>query len=172
MCAVPNVAVFCSSLTSCFLGMLLTYFLIIIIIIIIINWLHFLPDWTFRRPRPVGDEVSFQPTHAHTHTHTGIKYVLFRGFYLFRHVSFQSVISDATSWMLSPYCGTLSRENALKCVVEESNSILIHVISLSQPIISFLLSASKLGTSNSIIDIYSICSNPRGGQFAVLSVWH
>ena len=27
MCAVPNVAVFCSSLTSCFPGMLLTYLL-------------------------------------------------------------------------------------------------------------------------------------------------
>jgi len=27
MCAVPNVAVFCSSLTSCFPGILLTYFL-------------------------------------------------------------------------------------------------------------------------------------------------
>ena len=27
MCAVPNMAVFCSSLTSCFLGMLLAYFL-------------------------------------------------------------------------------------------------------------------------------------------------
>ena len=27
ICAVPNVAVFCSSLTSCFPGMLLTYFL-------------------------------------------------------------------------------------------------------------------------------------------------
>ena len=27
MCAVPNMAVFCSSLTSCFPGMLLTYFL-------------------------------------------------------------------------------------------------------------------------------------------------
>ena len=27
MCAVPSVAVFCSSLTSCFPGMLLTYFL-------------------------------------------------------------------------------------------------------------------------------------------------
>ena len=26
MCAVPNMAVFCSSLTSCFAGMLLTYF--------------------------------------------------------------------------------------------------------------------------------------------------
>ena len=26
MCAVPNMAVFCSSLTSCFPGMLLTYF--------------------------------------------------------------------------------------------------------------------------------------------------
>jgi len=40
MCAVPSMAVFCSSLTSCFLGMLLTYFLndfeIVIIIIIII----------------------------------------------------------------------------------------------------------------------------------------
>ena len=46
MCAVPNMAVFWSSLTSCFPGMLLTYFLndieivpvapIIIIIIIII----------------------------------------------------------------------------------------------------------------------------------------
>ena len=52
MCAVPNMAVFCSSLTSCFPGMLLTYFLndfeivpvapiiIIIIIIIIIMELH------------------------------------------------------------------------------------------------------------------------------------
>ena len=53
MCAVPNMAVFCSSLTSCFPGMLLTYFLndfeivpvallllviIIIIIIIIITY--------------------------------------------------------------------------------------------------------------------------------------
>ena len=27
MCAVPNMAVFCSSLTSCFPGMLLTYYL-------------------------------------------------------------------------------------------------------------------------------------------------
>ena len=27
MCAVPNMAVFCSSLTSCFPGMLFTYFL-------------------------------------------------------------------------------------------------------------------------------------------------
>ena len=27
MCAVPNIAVFCNSLTSCFPGMLLTYFL-------------------------------------------------------------------------------------------------------------------------------------------------
>ena len=46
MCAVPNMAVFCSSFTSCFPGMLLTYFMndfeivpvapIIIIIIIII----------------------------------------------------------------------------------------------------------------------------------------
>jgi hypothetical protein len=36
MCAVPNMAVFCSSLISCFLGMLLRYFVIIIIIIIII----------------------------------------------------------------------------------------------------------------------------------------
>ena len=50
MCAVPNMAVFCSSLTSCFPGMLLTYFLndfeivpvapIIIIIIIIIGSLY------------------------------------------------------------------------------------------------------------------------------------
>jgi hypothetical protein len=45
MCAVPNMAVFCSSLTSCFSGMLLTYFLndfemvpVAIIIIIIIRW--------------------------------------------------------------------------------------------------------------------------------------
>jgi hypothetical protein len=40
MCAVPNMAVFCSSLTSWYPGMVLTYFLgdfeIIIIIIIII----------------------------------------------------------------------------------------------------------------------------------------
>jgi len=54
MCAVPNMAVFCSSLTSCFPGMLLTYFLndfeivpvapiitgIIIIIIIIMSYQH------------------------------------------------------------------------------------------------------------------------------------
>jgi len=53
MCAVPNMAVFCSSLTSWFPGMLLTYFLndfemvpvasiiiIIIIIIIIRYYLH------------------------------------------------------------------------------------------------------------------------------------
>jgi len=41
MCAVPNMAVFCSSLTLWFPGVLLTYFLndfIIIIIIIIIIW--------------------------------------------------------------------------------------------------------------------------------------
>jgi len=31
MCAVPNMAVFCSSLASCFPGMLLTYFLILIL---------------------------------------------------------------------------------------------------------------------------------------------
>ena len=35
MCAVPNMDVFCSSLTSCFPGMLLTFIIIIIIIIII-----------------------------------------------------------------------------------------------------------------------------------------
>ena len=47
MCAVPNMAVFCSSLTSCFPGMLLMYFLnyfeivpIVHIIIIIIVLLH------------------------------------------------------------------------------------------------------------------------------------
>ena len=48
MCAVPNMAVFCSSLTSCFPGMLLMYFLndfeivppVPIIIIIIINTRH------------------------------------------------------------------------------------------------------------------------------------
>ena len=48
MCAVPNMAVFCSSFTSCFPGMLLTYFLndfeivpvVHIIIIIIIVLLH------------------------------------------------------------------------------------------------------------------------------------
>jgi len=47
MCAVPNMAVFWSSLTSCFPGMLLTYslndFEIIIIIIIII--VYFLKLW-------------------------------------------------------------------------------------------------------------------------------
>ena len=45
MCIVPNMAVFCSSLTSCFPGtsMLLTYFLNdIIIIIIIIIFIEFL----------------------------------------------------------------------------------------------------------------------------------
>jgi hypothetical protein len=36
MCAVPNMAVFCSSLTSWFPGMLLTFIIIIIITIIII----------------------------------------------------------------------------------------------------------------------------------------
>ena len=35
VCAVPNVAVFCNSLTSCFPGIILTYFIIIIIIIFI-----------------------------------------------------------------------------------------------------------------------------------------
>ena len=53
MCAVPNMAVFCSSLTSCFPGMLVTYFLNdfeivpvapiitgIIIIIIIMSYQH------------------------------------------------------------------------------------------------------------------------------------
>ena len=35
MCAVPNMAVFCSSLTSYFPGMFLTFIIIIIIIIII-----------------------------------------------------------------------------------------------------------------------------------------
>ena len=48
MCAVPNMAVFCSSLTSCFPGMLLTYFLndfeivpvalLLLVIIIIITY--------------------------------------------------------------------------------------------------------------------------------------
>jgi hypothetical protein len=37
MCAVPNMAVFCSSLTSWFPGMLLMYFLNVFIIIIIIE---------------------------------------------------------------------------------------------------------------------------------------
>jgi hypothetical protein len=36
MCALPNMAVFCSSLASCFLGMLLKFIIIIIIIIIIV----------------------------------------------------------------------------------------------------------------------------------------
>jgi len=67
MCAVPSIAVFCSSLTSCFPGMLLTYFLndfeivpvapiitditfvftfnIIIIIIIIINSIWVVTRW-------------------------------------------------------------------------------------------------------------------------------
>jgi ABC-type dipeptide/oligopeptide/nickel transport system permease subunit len=45
MCAVPNMAVFCSSLTSWSPGMLLTYFLndleiIIIIIIIVIKYIY------------------------------------------------------------------------------------------------------------------------------------
>jgi len=38
MCAVPNMAVFCSYLTSLFPGMLLRFIIIIIIIIIIINF--------------------------------------------------------------------------------------------------------------------------------------
>ena len=36
MCAVPNMAVFCSSLTSWFPGMLLTYFVNVFVIVIII----------------------------------------------------------------------------------------------------------------------------------------
>jgi len=36
MCVVPNVAVFCSSLTSCFPGMLLTFIIIISVIIAIL----------------------------------------------------------------------------------------------------------------------------------------
>jgi hypothetical protein len=43
MCAVPNMAVFCSSLTSLFRGMVLTYFVdVIIIIIIIISTMSFM----------------------------------------------------------------------------------------------------------------------------------
>ena len=38
MCAVPNTAVFCSSLTSRFPGILLTFIIIIIIIIIMDNF--------------------------------------------------------------------------------------------------------------------------------------
>ena len=37
VCAVPNMAVFCSSFTSCFPGMLLTFIIIIIIIIFCIH---------------------------------------------------------------------------------------------------------------------------------------
>ena len=44
MCAVPNMAVFCSSFTSCFPGMLLTYFLsefeIVPVAPIIYYWYH------------------------------------------------------------------------------------------------------------------------------------
>jgi len=60
MCAVPNMAVFWSSLTSCFPGMLLTYFLndfeivsvapIIIIIIIIIIILLLATSFGLKRP--------------------------------------------------------------------------------------------------------------------------
>jgi len=40
MCAVPNMAVFCSFLTSWFPGMLLTYFIIITIAIPVITFTH------------------------------------------------------------------------------------------------------------------------------------
>ena len=33
MCAVPSMAVFCSSFTSCFLGMLLTYLLLLLLLL-------------------------------------------------------------------------------------------------------------------------------------------
>ena len=42
MCAVPNMAVFCSSLTSCFPGMLLTLIIIIIISSVVIK--HKVPE--------------------------------------------------------------------------------------------------------------------------------
>ena len=36
MCAVPNMAVFCSSLTSWFPGMLLTYFLLLLLLLLLL----------------------------------------------------------------------------------------------------------------------------------------
>ena len=47
MCAVPNMAVFCSSLTSCFPGMLLTYFvndfeiLLLLLVVVVVLLLLF-----------------------------------------------------------------------------------------------------------------------------------
>ena len=42
MCAVPNMAVFCSYLISCFPGMLLTYFLndfeIAVVVVVVLQW--------------------------------------------------------------------------------------------------------------------------------------
>ena len=63
MCAVPNMAVFCSSLTSWFPGMLLTYFLnvfeIVIIIIIIIIIIKFLWEELVTMIYPNTDHQNF-----------------------------------------------------------------------------------------------------------------
>ena len=45
MCAVPNMAVFCSSLTSCFPGMLLTYFLLLLLLLETFAVYLLLPAW-------------------------------------------------------------------------------------------------------------------------------
>ena len=57
MCAVPNMAVFCSSLTSCFPGMLLTYFLndfVIVPVVHIITGITFVFTFHMRYISIVG----------------------------------------------------------------------------------------------------------------------
>ena len=50
MCAVPNMAVFCNSLTSWFPGMLLTYFLNVFEIVPVVSFhRHFLPGTSLER---------------------------------------------------------------------------------------------------------------------------
>ena len=62
VCAVPNVAVFCSSLTSCFPGMLLTYFLNdfeIVYIIIVIIYIYFIIIIIFKYVLQVTNAADF-----------------------------------------------------------------------------------------------------------------
>ena len=54
MCAVPNMAVFCSSLTSCFPGMLLTYFLNVFEIYYYYYHYHYLFIYLFGTTAPSG----------------------------------------------------------------------------------------------------------------------
>ena len=83
-CAVPKMAVFCSSLTSCFSGMLLKYFLndIIIIIIIIISGLGssvgIATDYGLDGPGSNlgGDEIPRPSRPAQGPTHPPLQWVM------------------------------------------------------------------------------------------------